>query len=254
VLIRISRFLARAGVASRRHVDDLVSQGRVTINGRRAVLGQKVDPEKDTVCVDGQVMGTIPELVYVMLDKPPGYLSSCSDPRSTRTVISLIRHVKARVFPVGRLDFDSDGLLLLTNDGDLTYLLTHPKHQVVKEYVVWVSGPKDRRKLHEMLSGILIDGRKAQVDYAEFVDDENYPGIDPGTGTTGIRIGVHEGRKHLVKRICRAVGYSVLRLTRTKIGSLSLGRLPQGEWRYLSDCEVRSLYRDVRRSYCVARR
>ncbi len=208
-------------------------------------MGQKMDPEKDTVRVNGRAIASNETLVYVLLNKPPGYLSSCSDPLARRTVVALVRDVDARVFPVGRLDFDSDGLLLLTNDGDLAYLLTHPKHHVIKEYVVMVSGPKDRRKLKDMLSGILIDGRRVQVDYAEFLEDKDRSGGTPGS--VSIRIGVHEGQKHLVKRICQSVGYSVLRLTRTKMGPLHLGQLPQGRWRYLSNSEVRSRYVDARK-------
>lgn len=232
--VRISRFLASAGVASRRHADLLIEQGRVLVNGRRARLGEKVRPSADKVTVDGREVTAEEPRVYLALNKPPGYLSTCSDPFSRRTVLSLVRGVKERVFPVGRLDQDADGLLLLTNDGELTYLLTHPKHRVIKEYVVEVIGDRDERKVKEMLSGIIIDGRKVSADYAEFL---------PLKGPRErLRIGVHEGEKHLVKKMCAWAGYGVYRLTRTKVGRVSLGDLPMGKWRHLTPAEVKALY------------
>lgn len=238
---RLSRFLARSGIASRRHVDELIAAGRVTVNGQVAVLGQKVRPGEDKVLVDGREVGGVEEHIYIMLHKPPGYLSTCADPRGRRTVLSLLEGVPERVFPVGRLDYDAEGLLLLTNDGDLTYLLTHPKHRVIKEYAVWVAGPKDESKIRDILSGIIIGGKNVQVDYARF------------TGGSGLMqeliIGVHEGQKHLVKHICHSVGYEVKRLKRLKIGPLRLGSLRKGEWRYLSPGEVKALYEEARKGW-----
>ena len=252
---RLSRFLARSGICSRRHADTLIAEGRVTVNGRVAVLGQKVRPGKDRVFVDGLEVGGAEELVYIMLHKPPGYLSTCADPRGRRTVLSLVEDVPARVFPVGRLDYDAEGLLLLTNDGDLTYLLTHPKHRVIKEYVAWVEGPKDQRKIQEILSGIIIGGKRVQVDYARFRSgDERIPreGDRFRGGNDRVQelvIGVHEGRKHLVKHICHSVGYEVKRLKRLKIGPLRLGSLRRGAWRYLSPGEVEALYTEARKGW-----
>lgn len=236
--IRISRFLSGAGVASRRHADLLIEQGRVLVNGRKASLGEKVRANVDRVTVDGREVIAEEPRVYLALNKPAGYLSTCSDPFSRRTVLMLLKGVKERVFPVGRLDQDADGLLLLTNDGDLSYLLTHPKHHVVKEYVVEVIGDRDERKTEDMRRGIVIDGRKVVADYAEFLPLEGRH--------ERVRIGVHEGEKHLIKKMCAWAGYRVYRLTRTKIGPVSLGELRPGKWRRLSDSEVRVLYDEGR--------
>lgn len=238
---RLSRFLARSGVASRRHVDELIAKGRVTVNGRVAVLGQKIRPGKDIVLVDGREVGGAQKPIYIMLHKPPGYLSTCADPRGRKTVLSLLEGVPARVFPVGRLDYDAEGFLLLTNDGDLTYLLTHPKYRVIKEYAVWVAGPRDESKIREILSGIIIGGKRVQVDYARFRNGSDR--------VQELVIGVHEGQKHLVKHICHSVGYEVKRLKRLKIGPLRLGSLKRGAWRYLSPGEVEALYEEARKGW-----
>lgn len=235
---RISKFLAQAGVASRRHADELIEQGRVTVNGIQAVLGQQIVPGKDEVCVDRKPVRQKEPSVYVMLHKPEGCLSSCSDPFGRPVVLSLIPEVRQRVFPVGRLDQDAEGLLVLTNDGNLAYILTHPKHRVIKEYVVEVSGIPDNRKIAALLSGIIIEGKKVDVDYARFLDSQE--------GSLRILIGVHEGQKHLVKQLCQAVGYRVKRLIRTKMGPLTLLGLAKGKWRYLKDKEVAALYNAAR--------
>lgn len=235
---RLSKFLAQAGVASRRAADRLIEQGRVTVNGEAAVLGQKIIPGIDRICVDNKPVRQPEELVYIMLHKPAGYLSTCHDPFGRPIVLSLIPEVDRRVFPVGRLDFDSEGLLLLTNDGYLANLLTHPKHQVIKEYVVEVPGRRDNRKIKQLLSGIIIDGKKVYVDYARFLDSPD--------GCLRILIGVHEGQKHLVKRLCKAVGCEVKRLIRTRIGPLALFGLEKGKWRYLTQKEVQALYKAAR--------
>lgn len=235
---RLSKFIAQAGVASRRHADELIEQGRVTVNGRLAVLGQRITLGKDEILVDNKPIKQKEELVYVMLHKPEGYLSTCSDPFGRAIVLSLIPDVVQRVFPVGRLDQDSEGLLILTNDGALAYLLTHPKHNVIKEYVVEVSGKKDDRKIIELLSGIIVEGKKVYADYAKFLDSQG--------GSLRILVGVHEGQKHLVKQLCKAVGYRVRRLVRTRIGPLALFGLDKGKWRYLTEKEVQALYKAAR--------
>jgi 23S rRNA pseudouridine2605 synthase len=238
---RLSRFLARSGVASRRHVDALIAEGRVTVNGKLAVLGQKVRPAEDRVFLDGREVGGAQEPVYIILNKPPGYLSTCADPRGRRTVMSLLEGVSARVFPVGRLDYDAEGLLIMTNDGELAYLLTHPKHKVIKEYVVTVAGPRDESKIQRILSGIIIGGKRVQADYARFQGGDGRP--------LTLVIGVHEGQKHLVKHICRSVGYTVKRLIRVKVGPLCLGSLDRGAWRYLTPREVKDLYAGARNGW-----
>jgi pseudouridine synthase len=260
---RVSRFLAGAGIASRRHADELIEQKRVRINGRVATLGEKVTPGVDKVEVDGREVGVQEPPVYIVLNKPPGYLSTCSDPFNRDTILSLLSGVPERVFPVGRLDLDADGLILLTNDGELAYLLTHPKHHVVKEYLVEVLGEKIVAKIKQILSGIIIDGKKVEVDYAKLLEPKRPHGAavrgsdkkrTPVAAVAGavlgpprILIGVHEGEKHLVKNLCREVGLRVRRLTRTRMGPLRLGDLAQGKWRYLKSDEVKALYADALR-------
>lgn len=238
---RLSRIIARAGVASRRGADVLIEEGRVTVNGNVAVLGQKCCPGKDRVLIDGREIGGSEKPVYALLHKPPGYLSTCSDPSRRDTVMSLSKGIPGRVFPVGRLDYYAEGLLLMTNDGELTYLLTHPKHKVVKEYVVEITGEKDESKIREILSGIIVGGKKVMVDYARFLDQKGLP--------LRLVIGVHEGEKHLVKHICHSVGYGVKRLIRTKMGPLSLDGVSAGAWRLLAQEEVRDVYAAARKGW-----
>lgn len=236
---RVSSYLARAGIASRRKAEQFIKDGYVTVNGRPAVIGQIITPGLDQVCFKGIVVTVPSRLVYVLLNKPPGFISSCRSQFGRPAVTSLIAGVKERLFPVGRLDVDADGLLLLTNDGQLTYVLTHPKYRIIKEYVVEVGGQIDDCKIKRIVSGIMIDGRQVFVDYARFLrGEQNRPKL---------LIGVHEGKKHLVKKICNSVGYDVERLTRTKMGPLHIGKLPIGKWRYLTDKEVSSLYAAARR-------
>ena len=233
--IRLSKFLAQAGICSRRRADELIQEGSVVVNGQVAVLGQKIVPGKDEVCVEGQQVSGAEPKVCIMLNKPPGYLSSCSDPFGRPTVLYLIPQVKQRVYPVGRLDLDSEGLLLLTNDGTLAYFLTHPKYQVVKEYVVDIEGETCHDDINRLLSGIVIDGVKVYPDHARFLRSPD--------NIKRIVIGVHEGQKHLVKQLCFALGYDVKRLLRTKMGPLSLSGLDSGKWRYLDPKEVNALYK-----------
>ncbi len=263
----MSKFMARAGVSSRRKADEMISQGLVSVNGERAVLGQRIRPGLDVVTVGGRRILDAELPVHIALNKPAGYLSSCSDPFERPTVLALLAGVAQRVYPAGRLDMDSEGLLILTNDGRLAYLLTHPKHGIVKEYVVEVTSmhgvagetagpaipsprPVQGKMPHtanaiSLFSGIILDGKKVEVDYAEFL------GRPVKTGTKGevltLKLGVHEGEKHLVKRLCKQVGFRVERLTRTKIGPLTVSGIASGKWRYLTENEVRSLYLEAQR-------
>lgn len=238
---RLSRFLAGAGVASRRHADGLIEQGRVTVNGQRAEIGQKTVLGVDRLFVDGLEVASKESSIYLMLNKPLGYLSTCSDPFGRMTVLSLLPGTVPRVFPVGRLDLDAEGLLLLTNDGDIAYLLTHPKHHVVKEYVVEVAGGSIEAKTEVLRRGVILDGKRIDLDYVRcLLSDDRFPRIV---------VGVHEGEKHLVKNLCRAVGLQIRRLTRVRMGPLRLGNLPRGKWRPLKEEEVAALYADGRRAW-----
>ncbi len=239
---KLQRFLARAGIGSRRASELLIAQGRVTVNGVRAHIGQRIDPERDTVRVDHREVRIPPgPKTYIALNKPPGYLSAVRDPLGRKTVMDLLDGVRTRVYPVGRLDFDAMGLMLMTNDGELAFRLMHPSFEVRKRYVVEVDGLPDEEKLGAMLRGVEIGGKIVRVDSARFIPSHGRGG-DP---VTRIEIELHEGQKHVVKNICRAVGYEPLKLVRVAIGPLKIGTLPPGRWRRLTRREVRALRQAV---------
>ncbi|WP_419846065.1 pseudouridine synthase [Candidatus Poriferisocius sp.] len=227
---RIQKVLARAGVASRRAVEEMVAEGRITVNGQPARLGQRVDPDHDSVAVDGALVGLRADLVYYLLNKPPGAVTTASDPQGRPTVVQMVPE-EPRVFPVGRLDADSEGLLLLTNDGELTHRLTHPSFGVDKEYLAHVEGRPSRGALRRLREGVELDDGAARAMAVSLLE----PSV--------VRIVVHEGRNRLVRRMCEAVGHPVLRLVRTRIGPLADRSLAPGEWRELSQTEVRALER-----------
>ena len=238
---KIQKYLARAGVCSRRDAEELVSAGRVTVNGVVASVGMRVDPARDTVAVDGRVVTPAPRLVYVMLNKPKGVVTTAEDERGRRTVLDLVsRHYDlsaVRLFPVGRLDKDSTGLLLLTNDGDLAYRLLHPKEKIPKVYRVEVKGHPSRRKLAELEDGIVIEGRKTLPCKIQVLRKR--------ATTTVLRVILYEGRKRQIRRMMRAINHPVVELERVEIGPLSLGRLKRGSFRELTPEEVASLRRYV---------
>ena len=225
---RLQKILSRAGVASRRAAEELISAGRVTVNGRVASLGDRADPAADAVAVDGVRLGVAPGLVYYLLNKPRGVVTTASDPQGRPTVVDLVP-AEPRVFPVGRLDADTEGLLLLTNDGDLTQRLTHPSHGVEKEYLAEVEGRPAPGALRRLRQGVELDDgltAPARVSLAA-----------PGA----LRIVIHEGRNRQVRRMCDAVGHPVVRLVRVRIGPLRDTRLRPGKWRPLDQKEVRAL-------------
>ena len=225
---RLQKVLARVGLGSRRVSENLIAAGRVTVNGEVADLGRRVDPATDVVAVDGVVVGVAPGLRYLLLNKPVGVVSTASDPQGRPTVVGMVPD-DPRVFPVGRLDTDTEGLLLLTNDGDLAHRLTHPSHGVDKEYLVWVEGRPTRGTLRRLREGVeLEDGPTAPARASLVAPDL-------------VRLTIHEGRNRQVRRMCAAVGHPVRRLVRTRIGPLADRRLGSGEWRELTVAEVRSL-------------
>ncbi len=229
---RLQKVLARIGIGSRRVCEEYIAAGRVTVNGERAVLGRRVDPELDTVAIDGVPVGVRPGLVHLLLNKPAGVVTTASDPQGRPTVVALVPD-DPRVFPVGRLDLDTEGLLLLTNDGDLTHRLTHPSFGVEKEYIAHVEGEPSRASLRRLREGIELDDGLTAPARAALVG----PGI--------IRLTIHEGRNRQVRRMCEAVGHPVTRLIRTRIGPLVDRRLKPGGWRELTTDELRSLERAV---------
>ena len=227
---RVQKVLARAGLGSRRVCDEMVADRRVTVNGVVAEPGTRVDPESDRVEVDGVAIGVRPGLVYYLVNKPRGVVSTSSDPQGRPTVVELVPG-EPRVFSVGRLDADTEGLLLLTNDGDLAQRVAHPSHGVDKEYLAEVDGVPSRGALRQLRDGVeLDDGRTAPAKVAP-------------VGDGALRIVLHEGRNRQVRRMCEAVGHPVRRLVRTRIGPLTDRKLAPGEWRELTQAEVRSLER-----------
>ena len=218
------------GIGSRRVSEDLIAEGRVTVNGVVAVLGRRVDAERDQIVVDGVPLSVRPGLVYYLLNKPAGVVTTASDPQGRSTVVQLVPD-EPRVFPVGRLDADTEGLLLLTNDGDLTHRLTHPRFGVDKEYLAEVSGTPPPKALRALREGVdLDDGRTA-------------PARVTSVAPTVLRIVIHEGRNRQVRRMCDAVGHPVVRLVRVRIGPLADRALAPGKWRDLSSAEVQGLER-----------
>jgi 23S rRNA pseudouridine2605 synthase len=231
---RLQKVLAHAGLGSRRSVEELIAAGRVKVNGRRAILGVRVDPGKDEVEVDGSRVPLRQDLIHYVLNKPVGVVSTAADPEGRQTVVDLL-DVPARVWPVGRLDTDSEGLLIVTNDGDLTHRLTHPSFEVPKTYLAEVKGTVGSRAIKQLIAGVpLEDGmtKRARVSLVEST-----------RGGTLLEITIREGRNRQVRRMCEAVGHPVKRLVRTSLGPLQLGRLKPGTFRRLSIEEVQALYR-----------
>jgi 23S rRNA pseudouridine2605 synthase len=231
---RLQKVLARAGIASRRASEQLIVAGRITVNGEIAVLGRRVDPTVDRVELDGIPVIVDATLVYWLLNKPADYVTTARDPQGRRTVFELLPP-EPRTFAVGRLDRDSEGLLVFTNDGNLAQLLMHPSHGVEKEYFVEVEGVPTPGALRTLREGVELDDGVTQPARVRLVQES-------ATGTSALEIVVKEGRKRMVRRMCSAVGYPVLRLVRVRIGPLRDARLAPGNWRVLEPAEVRALY------------
>ncbi len=230
---RLQKILSQAGVASRRAAEQFMLQGRVTVNGTTVrELGTKADPAHDDIRVDGRRIRTSVQHRYLLLNKPRGYVTTRSDPQRRATVMALIGGVREYVYPVGRLDYDSEGLLLLTNDGDLAAKLTHPRHGVARVYEVRVAGVPDAHDLDRLRKGITIEGRRTAPAEVELIVAQP-PAL--------LRITIREGRNRQVRDMCDAIGHPVDRLKRVAIGPIHDGRLKPGQWRDLTDAEVRKL-------------
>jgi pseudouridine synthase len=238
---RLQKFLSRAGVASRRAAEELILAGKVKVNGQVVTeLGVKVDPDKDRVQVEGERVGLPPPPVTFMLHKPYGCVSTTSDPQGRRTVMDLAPKDYGRLYPVGRLDYDATGLMLLTNDGELAQRLTHPRYQVPRTYRVTTVGEMDNKSLEKLGGGQDLDGRPVSTEIKL---------LKSGGGKTILEITVWEGRYHLIKRLLEGVGYSVLKLKRLAFGPLHLGRLVRGAWRPLTRQEQVNLQLTVGHKY-----
>ena len=236
---RLQKLLSQRGIASRRRAEKLIAEGRVTVNGKVAEIGQQADAQVDRICVDGADIGQPPRCEYLLLNKPKGVVSTCDDPRGRKTVLDLL-DAKLRqglgIHPVGRLDADSTGALLLTNDGQLTFQLTHPRHQLPKVYRVRVKGSPSEAVLKRWRRGVVLDGRKTAP--AEVTLVRQLP-----KAQSLLRVVLTEGRNRQIRRVAEGLGHPVTALHRTKIGSLSLGNLPRGRYRLLSKGEIAQLKR-----------
>jgi 23S rRNA pseudouridine2605 synthase len=235
---RLQKILSQAGVASRRASERLMLDGRVTVNGAAVrELGTKADPARDDIRVDGRRVKIADERRYVLLNKPRGYVTTRSDPQRRPTVIDLLRGIREYVYPVGRLDFESEGLLLLTNDGDLAARLTHPRHGVARVYEAHVAGVPDAHDLDRLSRGLTIDGRRTQPADVKLLPNRR------DTSEATMVITIREGRNRQVRRMCEAIGHPVNLLRRVAIGPLRDSKLKLGAWRDLHDEEVQRLRR-----------
>lgn len=233
---RLQKVLANAGVASRRKCEELILAGKVKVNGKVInELGAKADIGRDTIIVEGQKLERSTRLVYILLNKSKGVVSSVTDPSGRKTVVDVLHSVKERVYPVGRLDYNTEGLLLLTNDGDLTYALTHPKHQITKVYRARVTGVPTDETLEKLATGVkLEDGMTAPATIGL---------IDTKEGNAVVEFHLTEGRNRQVRRMCEAVGHPVISLKRVQVAFLTLKGVPRGRYRFLTRGEVERLKR-----------
>lgn len=244
---RLQKILSQAGIASRRASEQLMLEGRVTVNGKTVKeLGTKAEAGKDDIRVDGRRVKFAEHHRYILLNKPKGYVSTRSDPEKRKTVIDLMRGVSDYVYPVGRLDFDSEGLLILTNDGDLAAKLTHPSHEVARVYEAEVLGVPDAHDLQRLGRGLVVEGRRTAPADVELLHEKG--------GHATLRVTIHEGRNRQVRKMCDAIGHPVSALRRVAIGPLRDPKLKVGYWRELSAREVESLRKAAARTPSKARR
>ncbi len=232
--MRLQKFLAACGVASRRGAEELIKQGKVQVNGETVTeMGVQIDEERDKVTYNGQAVEMEKKMVYILLNKPVGYVTTVSDDKGRDTVMDLVADIPVRIYPVGRLDYDTEGLLLMTNDGDLTYKVTHPKNQVEKTYEAEVTGNITMNTLIQLRNGVVLDGVKTRPAKVEVIGATQFG--------TKLEITIHEGKNRQVRRMFEAVGCIVKRLKRTREAGLILGHVPLGHWRRLTESEVNML-------------
>lgn len=229
---RLQKILSARGLASRRRAEEWIAAGRICVNGQIAALGDTADPDVDEILLDGKILPSRQEFVYIMLNKPRGYVTTLSDEKGRDNVSQLVADCGVRVYPVGRLDMDSEGLLLLTNDGEFANNMMHPKHEISKIYQVSVRGYHEA-SLALLRRPIELDGYRIRPPQLKLLRVEG--------NRASILVTIHEGRNRQVRRMCEAAGMSVLRLRRIAEGSLRLGELPVGKWRYLTEEELAGL-------------
>ena len=230
---RLQKIIASRGVTSRRKAEEMILAGRVTCNGRVSVLGESADPDKDIILLDGNPLPSGSETMYIMLNKPKGYVTTLADEKGRKNAAQLVSDCGCRVYPVGRLDMDSEGLLLFTNDGDFANKLMHPKHEVNKTYRVWVKGYAPNA-VEQLKKPVILDGYTISKPSVRIISVENKENAE-------LEIIIHEGRNRQVRRMCAMVGMKVLRLVRIAEGAVFLGDLPAGKWRRLTERELELL-------------
>ena len=231
--MRLQKYLAKAGIASRRKAEELIRQGRIAVNGKKAETMGIIVSEADRIEMDGRIVRPGTQPVYIMLNKPAGYVTTVKDQFSRPTVMDLVRGISVRIYPVGRLDYNTSGLLLMTSDGEFTYKMTHPKHKIKRVYIAEIEGVPDETDIRLFESGLDLGDFKASPAEMRIVKTRK-------TSST-VEITVREGKNRQVRRMCEAIGHPVIRLKRIAIGNLSLGDLKEGEWRYLKPEEVQQL-------------
>ena len=231
--VRLQKYLSECGVASRRKAEDLIMAGKVKLNGKPASIGDKIDPKNDTVVVAGKKVKKTKKNTYIMLHKPRGFITTLSDEMGRKCVAQLVEDVGTRVYPVGRLDRDSEGLLLLTDDGEFANALTHPTRHVPKTYRVTVRPTITEEQITALTTGIEIDGRMTMPSEVRVLEKKE--------GRVVLEIIIYEGRNRQIRKMCDSLGLEVARLKRTQIGSVKLGMLKQGDWRNLTEEEVHKL-------------
>ena len=233
---RLQKIISQAGIASRRAAEKMIEEGRVTVDGVVASLGAQADADSQTICVDGEPIRRAEAHVYFLLNKPKGYISTAKDDRGRKTVLDLLPEVDARIYPVGRLDNGTEGLLLLTNDGELMNGLLHPAREVWKTYIAQVEGRLEKPELQKLKNGVTLEDGVTAPAKIRVLD------WDQKSGRTKLEISIHEGKNRQVRRMCEAVGHSVQALKRTEFAGLSLSGVKRGEYRALSADEVAYLY------------
>ena len=235
--VKLQKYFSDCAIMSRRAAEEEIKSGKVTVNGRVATLGLRIDPERDVIIYKGRkILPPKRAKTYILLNKPKGVVTTLSDEKGRKTILSLIEDLGVRVYPVGRLDYNSDGLLLLTDDGELTNRLTHPKHQIPKIYHVKVKGDLSDEQMARLTSALVIDGYKIQPVAVEILKKE--------ASSTVLKMTLYEGRNRQIRKMCAICDLTVKSLTRVAIGKIKLGDLPSGSWRYLTIKEIEYLKRE----------
>ena len=235
--VKLQKYFSDCAIMSRRAAEEEIKNGKVTVNGRVATLGLRIDPERDVIIYKGRkILPPKRAKTYILLNKPKGIVTTLSDEKGRKTILSLIEDLGVRVYPVGRLDYNSDGLLLLTDDGELTNRLTHPKHQIPKIYHVKVKGDLGDEQMARLTSALVIDGYKIQPVAVEILKKE--------ASSTVLKMTLYEGRNRQIRKMCAICDLTVKSLTRVAIGKIKLGDLPSGSWRYLTIKEIEYLKRE----------